>query len=1000
MAQTAYRIDYSNALSEQTSISAEMFGGNLVATRNTLVPGGPFDIAVGNLGITGLRYPGGTVTEQFFDPLSDLWDQLFDPPDTDYVTAPTGETIIGPAPVFEYATANELGVTIVLPTSSLLKTNAQGDLIVDPVALNEVQALVAAMLHGKYGDVSIDKFEIGNEYYCYADMTAKEYGMVANELIIAVNEEIMAYAEEKGTPANWEMPEIAIQAGAGWQEGDSEAIIAELDPEARAAVDEIVIHYYPEDFEEVGMKNGIFSQIEIWESAEGFGALDVYASEWNIQTGDDSDTGLAQASSLLAGFDEMLRQGVDSADVWGIQFRYLDSNLSTISDYDSPTAKPGEITTRLTAAGEIFASLSESVIGLMPFNPDLSVLLDNNGKTESIGSSNPDADTIVTAYGSEDKAVIYISSRSSENTSISLNLTDYFGKTTHVWGEVLTTVDDPSTPGTDEGDPLAVGGIPEFDTLTGDELEDGSKIVLEPYEILRVNVQLDGGGVTMRGHDGLDTDPINLDDTFSGSDGQDSIHGFAGDDQLAGYNNHDVVHGGDGYDLIEGGEGDDVTRGGGGNDEIYGSSGTDVVDGDTGDDWLFGSTGNDVLNGGSGDDSLYGGDGNDILTGGTDDDILKGGEGADYYVITGQGDTIITDWSPGDGDKITFLGAFSDAAHLRDQMQTTEGTDASPGDLLITHPDGSTVTIVGGADEADDIHSCVADFTKAGQLALDLTDSLNDMDRQSTEDFIDAMSNEELHKTFLQADPVILFATLEPKAAANLFSSIDSDLAEKLLDGQGDEAFQAFLSDMDDKDYAAFLTGISPVALESVIDQTGLMNHEALAEDAGSETASTLENKLDQTHHADRSSNDEDNDLPWRPVNEADDANEDESDDQDKDHLGRSPECFVATAVYQDGQHPDVWLLRWYRDAVLRRSIIGRLAIVIYWRIGPVLARWTQSRPRTRTLVRSFIAWIVRRISIFYDRKPGLQVDQPEFMTSRDVRVFNWHGSRKDRCDD
>ncbi len=96
MAQTAYAIDYQNAVSEQSAVSAEMFGGNIVASRNTLVPGGPFDIIVDKLGVTSLRYPGGTVTEQFFDPLSDLWDQLFGPSNTDYVTAPTGESILAP----------------------------------------------------------------------------------------------------------------------------------------------------------------------------------------------------------------------------------------------------------------------------------------------------------------------------------------------------------------------------------------------------------------------------------------------------------------------------------------------------------------------------------------------------------------------------------------------------------------------------------------------------------------------------------------------------------------------------------------------------------------------------------------------------------------------------------------------------------------------------------------------------------------------------------------
>ncbi len=47
-------------------------------------------------------------------------------------------------------------------------------------------------------------------------------------------------------------------------------------------------------------------------------------------------------------------------------------------------------------------------------------------------------------------------------------------------------------------------------------------------------------------------------------------------------------------------------------------------------------------------------------------------------MIEGTGDTVITDWSPDDGDKITFLGAFAGPDHLREYTQVTEGTEGSP----------------------------------------------------------------------------------------------------------------------------------------------------------------------------------------------------------------------------------------------------------------------------------------------------------------------------------
>jgi hypothetical protein len=48
--------------------------------------------------------------------------------------------------------------------------------------------------------------------------------------------------------------------------------------------------------------------------------------------------------------------------------------------------------------------------------------------------------------------------------------------------------------------------------------------------------------------------------------------------------------------------------------------------------------------------------------------------------------------------------------------------------------------------------------------------------------------------------------------------------------------------------------------------------------------------------------------------------------------------CFVATVAYGDPSHPDVVLLRRFRDEVLVRYTAGRAFIAWYWRTGPRLA--------------------------------------------------------------
>lgn len=69
--------------------------------------------------------------------------------------------------------------------------------------------------------------------------------------------------------------------------------------------------------------------------------------------------------------------------------------------------------------------------------------------------------------------------------------------------------------------------------------------------------------------------------------------------------------------------------------------------------------------------------------------------------------------------------------------------------------------------------------------------------------------------------------------------------------------------------------------------------------------------------------------------------------------------CFVATIAYGDACHPDVILLRNYRDTVLINHAIGRRFIAWYWRNGPkiaILVGWSHS---LRSIARFFIKGII-----------------------------------------
>jgi hypothetical protein len=49
--------------------------------------------------------------------------------------------------------------------------------------------------------------------------------------------------------------------------------------------------------------------------------------------------------------------------------------------------------------------------------------------------------------------------------------------------------------------------------------------------------------------------------------------------------------------------------------------------------------------------------------------------------------------------------------------------------------------------------------------------------------------------------------------------------------------------------------------------------------------------------------------------------------------------CYVATAVYGSYDCAQVWVLRRYRDYILKKSCWGRLFICVYYKISPGLIK-------------------------------------------------------------
>ena len=72
--------------------------------------------------------------------------------------------------------------------------------------------------------------------------------------------------------------------------------------------------------------------------------------------------------------------------------------------------------------------------------------------------------------------------------------------------------------------------------------------------------------------------------------------------------------------------------------------------------------------------------------------------------------------------------------------------------------------------------------------------------------------------------------------------------------------------------------------------------------------------------------------------------------------------CFVATAAYGSLMANDVELLRQYRDSILRRSILGELAIETYYTFGPAVAGVVGESELLRASARAVLSPIVTSV--------------------------------------
>ena len=198
----------------------------------------------------------------------------------------------------------------------------------------------------------------------------------------------------------------------------------------------------------------------------------------------------------------------------------------------------------------------------------------------------------------------------------------------------------------------------------------------------------------------------NLNDSFSGVDGNDTLYGGSRNDSLYGGNDNDLLYGGTD------------------NDRMYGGNGNDVLFGEADRDSLEGGFGNDTLYGGDAADTILGGDGNDyIYEDGTDNgsDLIYGGADTDTVDYSLYNDSINANLATGivdpDGggnnDTLSSIEVLIGTA-FGDQITGSTGNDGLFGG-------GGNDTVYGG-DGNDRIGGGIGDDSMFGGLGIDTAD--------------------------------------------------------------------------------------------------------------------------------------------------------------------------------------------------------------------------------------------------------------------------------------
>lgn len=745
-----------------SSINANMFGANFVSTFDFEFTqnSGALDL-LSELGITVLRFPGGTVTEmQFADSsfMSGNWEV-----DT-YLDSHGNIASLTTLHDF-IMSASTIGadVQLVIPTrvafeqsaGQALRSGTYGDRTkLDENYFDWLDEFVRkALSEGQSAGVEIIRFEIGNEFWGSGQMTASEYGYLAAEVTAYLSEkfpdvEILAqvvastneysplgdktvYLEPiengdfivhtgnisiSGTSSDWVQ---ATMSGQGNVTSQVEAIAEQFNSNSQAlnGLTGIVDHvYFDAGFAGIDGERdfALNYPYAVFSNTTGLTDLDYHATEWSPRNAAGSSSTLDGANASAAGnanglqlahttieaFFELSSNGVDGANFWPLTFANPNIDGRVLIDTSELD---------ITFSGATLQMLANSVSGLVPFlDFEISNVIDVHG------------------FRDASQTVLFVGERSGNlqnGNLMNLDIGEFaLGRQYFVNVTILSS---------DNGSFDQINSDPIVDFQDGYVLN-GNTITMgvESWGLNRVELQ----AITSQ------------DDQIFGRDGDDSIVGLGGNDIISGAGGSNRLNGGEGHDtaLFAGNQSDYIINQSQNNPSVWFVSNGEETDTLTHFEalqfedamvYLAPVNGNDLFPGSSSSTSSFVGGSNvnyvfsAPILGSVTGDTLKGNSANNFLVTDGRNDQLFgyrgNDRIDGGGGSDRIYGGTGNDTILG--REGDDWTDGGYGNDVILTGDGNDVAR--GWTGNDDINGGNGDDQVFGETGDDRLQGYNGNDR-------------------------------------------------------------------------------------------------------------------------------------------------------------------------------------------------------------------------------------------------------------------------------